>query len=38
LLSAVGELTAKWLALKVKIYDPNEHYNENSASWLDFGG
>jgi len=38
LLSAVGELTAKWLNLKVKIYDPNEHYNENSASWLDFGG
>jgi TolC family type I secretion outer membrane protein len=38
LLSAMGELTAKWLALRVKIYDPNEHYNENSATWLDFGG
>lgn len=37
-LSAVGELTAKWLGLKVKIYDPNEHYNQNSASWIDFGG
>ncbi len=38
LLAAVGELTAKWLDLKVKIYDPNEHYNQNSATWLDFGG
>jgi outer membrane protein len=38
LLAAVGELTAKQLALKVKIYDPNEHYNETSSSWIDFGG
>ncbi|HTT96753.1 MAG TPA: TolC family outer membrane protein [Rhizomicrobium sp.] len=38
LLAAVGELTAKQLALKVKIYDPNDHYNQNSASWIDFGG
>ena len=38
MLAAVGELTAKWLDLKVKIYDPNDHYNANSSSWLDFGG
>jgi TolC family type I secretion outer membrane protein len=38
MLAAVGELTAKWLDLKVKIYDPNDHYNQNSATWLDFGG
>ncbi len=37
LLAAAGELTAKQLALKVKIYDPNEHYNEHSSSWIDFG-
>jgi outer membrane protein len=38
MLAAVGELTAKWLDLKVKLYDPNDHYNETSASWLDLGG
>jgi outer membrane protein len=38
LLAAVGELTAKQLALRVKIYDPNDHYKENSGSWIDFGG
>jgi TolC family type I secretion outer membrane protein len=38
LLAATGELTAKQLALKVKLYDPNEHYNQSSASWIDFGG
>jgi len=35
--SAVGELTAKSLGLKVKLYDPNEHYKRTSATWLDFG-
>jgi TolC family type I secretion outer membrane protein len=38
MLAAVGELTAKWLGLKVKIYDPNEHYNQTSSTWIDFGG
>ncbi len=38
LLAAVGELTAKQLALKVKLYDPNDHYNETSSTWMDFGG
>jgi outer membrane protein len=37
LLAASGELTARQLALKVKIYDPNEHYNEHSSAWIDFG-
>jgi len=37
LLAASGELTARQLALKVKIYDPNEHYNEHSSGWIDFG-
>jgi len=35
--SAVGDLTAKSLGLKVKLYDPNEHYKRMSAAWLDFG-
>lgn len=38
LLAAVGELTARQLALKVKLYDPNDHYNDTSSSWIDFGG
>jgi TolC family type I secretion outer membrane protein len=38
LLSAVGELTAKQLSLKVKLYDPNEHYNRTSSTWFDLGG
>jgi outer membrane protein len=37
LLAAAGELTARQLALKVKIWDPNEHYNEHSSGWIDFG-
>ncbi len=37
LLAAAGELTARQLALKVKIWDPNEHYNEHSSAWIDFG-
>lgn len=38
LLASVGEMTAKQLALKVKLYDPNDHYNDTSSSWIDFGG
>jgi len=38
LLAATGQLTAKQLALKVKLYDPNDHYNQTSSSWIDFGG
>lgn len=37
LVASTGQLTARNLALKVKLYDPNVHYNEHSASWLDFG-
>ncbi|HEX4293628.1 MAG TPA: TolC family outer membrane protein [Rhizomicrobium sp.] len=37
LLAAAGELTARQLALKVKIWDPNEHYDEHSSAWIDFG-
>jgi outer membrane protein len=36
LLAASGELTARQLALKVKIWDPNEHYNDHSSAWIDF--
>ena len=38
LLAAIGELTAKQLALRVKLYDPNDHYNGTASSWIDFGG
>ena len=37
LLAAEGQLTAKTLGLKVKLYDPNVHYKEHGASWIDFG-
>jgi TolC family type I secretion outer membrane protein len=37
LLAASGELTARQLALKVKLYDPNEYYDAHSSSWIDFG-
>ena len=37
LVASTGQLTAKDLALKVKLYDPNEHYDAHSSSWLDFG-
>jgi outer membrane protein len=35
--SATGRLTAKDLGLKVKLYDPNEHYDENASKWIGFG-
>ncbi|HWA91726.1 MAG TPA: TolC family outer membrane protein [Rhizomicrobium sp.] len=37
LVASTGQLTAKDLGLKVKLYDPNEHYDAHSSSWLDFG-
>jgi outer membrane protein len=36
-LAAAGTLTAKSLGLKVKLYDPLEHYEDNAASWFGFG-
>jgi outer membrane protein len=37
-LAAGGVLTAKSLGLKVKLYDPLEHYNNDAAAWVGFGG
>jgi len=37
LLAAEGTLTARTLGLKVKLYDPNVHYKQHGASWIDFG-
>ncbi len=36
-LAAGGALTAKRLGLKVKLYDPLEHYKEDEAAWVGFG-
>lgn len=36
-LAASGTLTAKDLALKVKLYDPIEHYDDDAARWIGFG-
>ncbi|MGH6878208.1 MAG: TolC family outer membrane protein [Rhizomicrobium sp.] len=37
LLSALGWLTAKKLALPVQVYDPAKNYEENSTRWFGFG-
>ena len=37
LLAATGQLTAQALGLKVKLYDPGEYYDENSARWIGLG-
>jgi len=37
-LAAGGVLTAKSLGLKVKLYDPLDHYNDDAARWIGFGG
>jgi outer membrane protein TolC len=37
-LAAGGVLTAKSLGLKVKLYDPLEHYNADAGAWFGFGG
>src|SRR6185295_12475960 len=36
-LAANGSLTAKNLGLKVKLYDPIEHYDDDAARWIGFG-
>lgn len=37
-LASSGTLTAGALGLKVKLYDPLEHYNEDAGAWVGFGG
>jgi outer membrane protein len=37
LLSAIGTLTAKGLALNVRHYDPIEHYDDNAGRWIGLG-
>jgi len=37
LLSAIGTLTAKDLALHVKTYDPLVHYEDDAGRWVGFG-
>ena len=37
MMTAEGRLTAKDQGLKVKLYDPNEHYDENADKWFGFG-
>ncbi len=34
LLAAAGKLTVKDLGLKVNLYDPQEHYDDNAARWI----
>lgn len=36
-LAANGTLTAKALGLKVKLYDPLEHYDDDASKWVGFG-
>lgn len=36
-LAASGSLTAKNLGLKVKFYDPIEHYDDDAARWIGLG-
>ena len=36
-LAASGNLTAGALGLKVKFYNPLDHYDRNATSWLGFG-
>ena len=37
LLSAVGSLTARGLALNVRAYDPIEHYDDSAGRWIGLG-
>ncbi len=37
MLAAAGMLTAKALGLKVKLYDPMEHYDSDATRWIGFG-
>ncbi|MBI3676219.1 MAG: transporter, partial [Proteobacteria bacterium] len=34
LLAATGQLTAQGLGLKVKVYDPLEHYEDDAGKWF----
>jgi outer membrane protein len=36
-LAAGGSLTAQSLGLKVKLYDPLDHYDSDAAAWVGFG-
>jgi len=36
LLQATGQLTAQYLGLKVNIYDPLEHYDDDAGRWIGF--
>jgi outer membrane protein len=36
-LAAAGALTARSLGLKVRLYDPLAHYDDNAARWFGFG-
>ena len=36
LLAATGQLTAKNLGLAVKLYDPKDHYDDDSNAWFGF--
>lgn len=36
-LAAGGSLTARSLGLKVKLYDPLDHYNDDAGAWVGFG-
>lgn len=37
LLQATGQLTARYLKLNVKYYNPHEHYDSDHARWIGFG-
>ena len=37
LLAATGQLTAKDLGLKAKLYDPGEYYDDNAGRWFGLG-
>jgi hypothetical protein len=36
-LSASGQLTARYLNLAVKLYDPRVHYDDNADAWFGLG-
>jgi outer membrane protein len=36
--SATGELTADALHLSLTPYNPEQHYDDNHAKWVGFGG
>jgi outer membrane protein len=37
LLAASGQLTARAMALDVKLYDPLDHYNSDASAWVGLG-